>query len=177
MATQSEPEQFPFQDVLRDELEVIAARRDTLESERGDLADTGPRADETAAHAAWQARLLGLSFSGGGIRSATFNLGVLQALARCGLLRYVDYLSTVSGGGYIGSWLTALSQRRFAREAVPHDEGEHAGTDGEHDEVLRPAIRRYRKQVEAPEPKQVFLAEHEHVVLPYRACRVPSRGF
>jgi hypothetical protein len=116
MATKSEPEQFPFQDVLRHELTVIAARRDTLESERGDLADTGPGADETAAHAAWQARLLGLSFSGGGIRSATFNLGVLQALARCGLLRYVDYLSTVSGGGYIGSWLTALCQRCFARE-------------------------------------------------------------
>ncbi|HEY3516776.1 MAG TPA: hypothetical protein VGL98_06975, partial [Gammaproteobacteria bacterium] len=27
------------------------------------------------------------------------------------------YLSTVSGGGYVGSWLTALSQRRFARTA------------------------------------------------------------
>ena len=57
------------------------------------------------------------SFSGGGIRSATLNLGVLQGLAGCGVLRYVDYLSTVSGGGYIGSWLTALSQRRFARTA------------------------------------------------------------
>ncbi len=109
-------EQFPFQDVLRHELTVLAARRDKLDSERGDLAGTGPGAGETAVHAAWQARLLGLAFSGGGIRSATFNLGVLQALARSGLLRYVDYLSTVSGGGYIGSWLTALCQRRFARE-------------------------------------------------------------
>jgi hypothetical protein len=51
--------------------------------------------------------LFGLAFSGGGIRSATFNLGVLQALARARLLRRVDYLSTVSGGGYIGSWLSA----------------------------------------------------------------------
>ena len=49
-------------------------------------------------------RLLGVSFSGGGIRSATFNLGVLQALDQLGLLRFVDYLSTVSGGGYVGSW-------------------------------------------------------------------------
>jgi Patatin-like phospholipase len=48
-----------------------------------------------------------LCFSGGGIRSATFGLGVLQGLARYGVLRHFDYLSTVSGGGYIGSWLSA----------------------------------------------------------------------
>jgi len=51
--------------------------------------------------------LVGLAFSGGGIRSATFNLGVLQALAQAHLLRTFDYVSTVSGGGYIGSWLMA----------------------------------------------------------------------
>jgi hypothetical protein len=51
--------------------------------------------------------LIGLAFSGGGIRSATFNLGVLQALACSRLLRAFDYLSTVSGGGYIGGWLMA----------------------------------------------------------------------
>jgi hypothetical protein len=55
--------------------------------------------------------LIGLAFSGGGIRSATFNLGVLQALAKLEILRYVDYLSTVSGGGYIGGWLTAMIHR------------------------------------------------------------------
>src|SRR5260370_28842846 len=48
-----------------------------------------------------------LCISGGGIRSATFGLGVLQGLARCGLLDRFHYLSTVSGGGYIGSWLSA----------------------------------------------------------------------
>ncbi|MDP6041773.1 MAG: patatin-like phospholipase family protein, partial [Candidatus Latescibacteria bacterium] len=52
--------------------------------------------------------LIGLAFSGGGIRSATFNLGVIQALARKGILKYVDYLSTVSGGGYIGSCISSL---------------------------------------------------------------------
>jgi hypothetical protein len=51
--------------------------------------------------------LAGLAFSGGGIRSATFNLGVIQALASKNLLKFVDYLSTVSGGGYIGSWLSS----------------------------------------------------------------------
>lgn len=49
--------------------------------------------------------LIGLAFSGGGIRSATFNLGILQALAKKQLLRGFDYVSTVSGGGYIGAWL------------------------------------------------------------------------
>lgn len=56
-------------------------------------------------------RLFGLAFSGGGIRSATFNLGVTQALAKHGLLPRFDYLSTVSGGGYIGSCLSALLNR------------------------------------------------------------------
>ena len=51
---------------------------------------------------------VGLALSGGGIRSAVFNLGLLQALANAGLLRRVDVLSSVSGGGYIAScfhWL------------------------------------------------------------------------
>jgi hypothetical protein len=51
-------------------------------------------------------RLAGLAISGGGIRSATFSLGVLQALAKMGLLKDFDYMSTVSGGGYIGGWLS-----------------------------------------------------------------------
>ena len=52
--------------------------------------------------------LVGLALSGGGIRSATFALGVLQALAEYNRLRYVDFLSTVSGGGFIGSFLGRL---------------------------------------------------------------------
>ncbi len=55
--------------------------------------------------AAHRFKACGLALSGGGIRSATFNLGVIQGLAEHGLLKYLDYLSTVSGGGYIGSWL------------------------------------------------------------------------
>ncbi len=55
---------------------------------------------------------VGLALSGGGIRSATFNLGLIQALAKMDLLREIDYLSTVSGGGYIGCWLSALIHRK-----------------------------------------------------------------
>lgn len=46
-----------------------------------------------------------LCLSGGGIRSAAFALGILQALSAKALLTHFHYLSTVSGGGYIGSWL------------------------------------------------------------------------
>ena len=62
-----------------------------------------------------------LCLSGGGIRSASFCLGILQGLARFGfsaeneryshVLLQLDYLSTVSGGGYIGSWLMAWTKR------------------------------------------------------------------
>ncbi|TFW30819.1 patatin-like phospholipase family protein [Massilia horti] len=55
---------------------------------------------------AHDAKLAGLALSGGGVRSATFNLGVLQALGEQQLLRDFDYLSTVSGGGFIGGWLS-----------------------------------------------------------------------
>ncbi|HVK51900.1 MAG TPA: patatin-like phospholipase family protein [Pseudoxanthomonas sp.] len=52
--------------------------------------------------------LWGLALSGGGIRSATYGLGVLQALAKSGWLSAFHYLSTVSGGGYIGSFVQSL---------------------------------------------------------------------
>ena len=53
----------------------------------------------------------GLAFSGGGIRSATFNLGILQGLAQAKLLPQMKYISTVSGGGYIGAWLVSWIKR------------------------------------------------------------------
>jgi patatin-like phospholipase len=58
-------------------------------------------------------QFVGLALSGGGIRSATFSLGVLQALSKSGWLEKIDYLSTVSGGGYIGSSLTWLLSNRW----------------------------------------------------------------
>src|SRR6266567_1516829 len=87
--------------------------------------------------------LMGLCFSGGGIRSATFNLGILQALAQLKLLRCFDYLSTVSGGGYIHQWLAAWSKRRRFEEVeeqlVPLPE---KGNPGTHPEPIR-WLRRY----------------------------------
>ena len=51
-------------------------------------------------------RRAALCLSGGGIRSASFALGILQGLAGAKVLRHFHYLSTVSGGGYIGAWLS-----------------------------------------------------------------------
>ena len=82
--------QVSFDEVWQQEQERIKARRNAAGLTEGD-----PQRDA-----------VGLAFSGGGIRSATFNLGILQALARARVLDKVDYLSTVSGGGYIGSSLT-----------------------------------------------------------------------
>lgn len=75
--------------------------------------------------------------SGGGIRSASFCLGVLQGLARFSMkrppkpgcvpppgglgysaLERLDYLSTVSGGGYIGSWLMAWATHAQYKNVV-----------------------------------------------------------
>jgi len=77
---------------------------------------------------------VGLAISGGGIRSATFTLGFLQALAaaqyahnnRKITLRDVDLLSTVSGGGYIGAFLGAL----FVRNSVTGADSVTAGQPG-----------------------------------------------
>jgi predicted acylesterase/phospholipase RssA len=59
--------------------------------------------------------VVGLALSGGGIRSASFCLGALQALDKADALKNIDYLSTVSGGGYIGTSLSA---------AMTHSKGE-----------------------------------------------------
>ena len=60
---------------------------------------------------AHERKFAALCLSGGGIRSASFALGVVQGLARLGLLERFQYLSTVSGGGYVGAWLSAWMHR------------------------------------------------------------------
>ncbi|MEK6664451.1 MAG: hypothetical protein AABY73_11360 [Pseudomonadota bacterium] len=60
--------------------------------------------------------LTGIALSGGGIRSASFCLGVLQALSYAGWLKRLDYLSMVSGGGYIGGSLAWLLHKRWKDE-------------------------------------------------------------
>jgi hypothetical protein len=99
-------EKGDFENVLQDELKELSTLREGICLE----------GESTVYQRASNSHLAGLALSGGGIRSATFNLGVIQALARYGLLSKFDYLSTVSGGGYIGGWLSALLHRKAAKQ-------------------------------------------------------------
>lgn len=61
--------------------------------------------------------LVGLACSGGGIRAATVCLGVSQILAKHGVLKQVDYLSTVSGGGYFGSFISSYLNSELTEDS------------------------------------------------------------
>jgi hypothetical protein len=103
--TSSSDSSLPLHDVLQAEFVAV----------HGELPPDYPSSSEpeTRLKGLWAAvhglreKRAALCISGGGIRSATFGLGILQGLSRCGLLEKFHYLSTVSGGGYIGSWLSA----------------------------------------------------------------------
>ncbi|MDX1428756.1 MAG: patatin-like phospholipase family protein, partial [Rhodothermales bacterium] len=92
-----------------------------LESIRRRRASLGLGHDRISEEPSTENGLVGLAFSGGGIRSATFGLGVLQILEERGLLNRIDYHSTVSGGGYIGSCLGSLAASLdTSQKARPH---------------------------------------------------------
>ncbi len=62
-----------------------------------------PGAAARAAQWAPTAGRIGVSCSGGGVRSASFCLGGLQALREAGILARAAYLTAVSGGSYIAA--------------------------------------------------------------------------
>ncbi len=128
----------PFQDVCRYEHQELRKRR--LQADCPSPEGNG-LLDDT----------VGLALSGGGVRSATFSLGVLQAMHRYGILKCVDYLSTVSGGGYIGSSLTWFCSRgsRTLKKDFPF------GTSRE-DNLKEPGLIR------------AWLRDHGNVVTPGR---------
>ena len=120
----------PFErEVFPAELAEIARRRHMLHLPPP-APTTGPSVDHD---------LLGLALSGGGIRSASLSLGVLQALAAKGVLAKVDYLSTVSGGGLVGSAVTSVL---ISPETSPEEATFPLGFDG--GEAERPAVRYIR---------------------------------
>lgn len=115
----------PFHEVFREELEAVLVRRRL----RGDAAQPLPQPapqsnpklpeeEKELYERALQEDLCGLAISGGGIRSATFGLGVLQAFAVANFLPKFDYLSTVSGGGYIGAWFATWISRAGWKEVL-----------------------------------------------------------
>ncbi len=110
----------PLQDFTKSD--TYAAELARINDRRSAVSGVGPL---KAGRRPW-----GLALSGGGIRSATFALGVLQSLARKRansssatpaskpLLSRFDYLSTVSGGGYIGAFFSALFRPPESRGAA-----------------------------------------------------------
>jgi len=84
------PGVVPEETVILEELSLIRMRRKRLNLRRSEK----------------NLVLSALSLSGGGVRSASFCLGVTKALAEFNILKNFDYLSTVSGGGFAGSFLT-----------------------------------------------------------------------
>ena len=101
--------------------------------------------------------LVGLALSGGGIRSATFNLGVLQVLAWTKLLNFVDYLSTVSGGGYIGSFVSSMFASPLKTFPCSHRQGE----------TERPIFRHLRNNAEYLAPQGTV----DYLVIPMTVLR------
>ena len=88
---QEEKPLLKIEEIIPQEDEALKIRREKLFSKE---------------HAeALEKNRFGIALSGGGIRSATINLGFLKTLNRFGILKNADYLSTVSGGGYCGSYV------------------------------------------------------------------------
>jgi hypothetical protein len=115
---------IPFETLFNDELDEIEKSRKLKEKiiEIEELPQLSINIQSSAnpdpERRADEMNLCALALSGGGIRSATFNLGLLQKLAEIGVLPKLDYLSTVSGGGYIGTWLTSWIKREGSFQKV-----------------------------------------------------------
>ncbi len=80
---------------------------------------------------AGEKNLSGLALSGGGIRSAAFGLGVMQGLVTDDVLVKIDYLSTVSGGGFIGSSLTWFLHKENSYEEDAADASDNGQSSGD----------------------------------------------
>jgi hypothetical protein len=97
-----------FHEVFRQEIQAVNKRRERAGRQPIVLEEEDRQRDQTPVlRPTKDSCLIGLALSGGGIRSAAFGLGAIQALDFRGIIKKVDYLSTVSGGGYIGMSMTA----------------------------------------------------------------------
>jgi hypothetical protein len=130
-----------------------------------DAASGDPTALQSVLEEMHLSRHAALCFSGGGIRSATFGLGIIQSLSKHSLLQKFDYLSTVSGGGYLGSWLSAWISR----------EHENRTTDTDRDHGVRTVEKAMSTRTAAdlddpnPEPPQLqHLREYSNYMRPKR---------
>ena len=110
-----------WSEVLRKEHGAINLRRKQLG--RGEVAAT-QTVPAYCYGESGQFDTVGLALSGGGIRSAAFCLGASQALAEHGIIANIDYLSTVSGGGYTGAAITSHMSLKNGEFPFKGEEGD-----------------------------------------------------
>jgi hypothetical protein len=105
----TKPPGYTFEEVFTEELRDIESRWGQVcrDGSRRRLTNQDGNCQPTVEHG-----LVGIGFSGGGIRSASLNLGITQALHKYGVFDHLDYMSTVSGGGYLGSSISTLMRAR-----------------------------------------------------------------
>jgi hypothetical protein len=121
------------------------------QSQSTPLSDATPQAESHVEPPEGLNQKVGVAFSGGGVRSATFNLGVLQALASQGVLDKVGYISSVSGGSYINSWLASwISKEGFekAKEALADHDRKTAQRDRKAEDNKGESVSGYAVQNE-----------------------------
>lgn len=139
---------YDLKRVLSLELDAIRQGR----ARRGNPPPTPGDSEDNPIAGAHAAQLTGLALSGTGVRSAVFHLGILQGLARLGLLRRFDYLSSSAGGGYIAGWLEAWIRREglakveadLAQDAAAHGVGQELNEDEEGSWVEPAPVRHLR---------------------------------
>lgn len=115
----SEERQIKYHEVIKDETELLKKRRATLKLEDPEEVENNK---------------FGIALSGGGIRSATINLGFLKTLNEFNLLKRADYISTVSGGGYTGAYVQATLKNENGDYSKLFDEDhiDHLRNNGEY---------------------------------------------
>lgn len=141
-------------ELREEETKMIRTRRDEVNKDpsQRDLFGEYPLSTGDT----WSGDIAGLALSGGGVRSATFNLGVLQALAKSHCLRRFDFLSTVSGGGYIGCFLGRFYDRL---RGEPFSVGRR--------ESVHPPADRVEHELSAPDsPEIAWLRKHGNYIAP-----------
>lgn len=107
-----------FEDVFKRELKELKKRRKAAGIPEGSSPSTSENAkapeegaESSGKNAIDENSLVGLTLSGGGLRAATFSLGIIQSMRAKGLLRYFDYITSVSGGGYAAGYLATQTTR------------------------------------------------------------------
>ena len=115
----SEEKQIKYHKVIESETELLKKRRATLKLEDPEEVENNK---------------FGIALSGGGIRSATINLGFLKTLNEFNLLQRADYISTVSGGGYTGAYVQATLKNENGDYSKLFDEDHisHLRNNGEY---------------------------------------------